>query len=297
MPVRYAVGMLALALVLLPQQARSQEGKVFRTLSNDALEGLLKRFKIEYKKQDAKLANIAIYDFKKKNLEVRLYNFQGKDLMLDALFDPMPLPKVNQWNVIAKFSRAVLNKDEKGPFTAVESNLNFAGGVTEETVREFLTTFDDELEKFSRFAASGPDAKVAVKEEKVFKEASSELVEKILDELDFKFKKAELPKGQGFSYEYTAKGATMVLTNWGKDVMVASRFKKVPLETVNKYNLDRKFIRAGVGKNSKGEFTSLEANLDCTGGISEGILRHFIAVFEGEVRDFAAFLKMKPGES
>ena len=79
----------------------------------------------------------------------------------------------------------------------------------------------------------------------------------------------------------------------GTDLMIDAQFKKLPLETLNDYNLKRKFIRA-VAYDIRGtEFTSLETNLDCVGGISDSILRYFIRAFADEVREFTAFSQGK----
>jgi hypothetical protein len=288
---RYATGLLALAFAVCPQAARAQSDKVFRTLTTDKLETLLKDAGIDFKKTAAKNEGVFFYDYKKNNYDVRLHYYHGKDLMLDAIFAALPLEKVNLWNRGAKFSRVVLDKDSKGDFSVIEWNLNFAGGVTDDTVREFMNSFDEELKKYAQFVAGEPGAKDEPKVEKIFNQVAGDVLEKILDDLNLKYNKTALPKDAGFGYEYDSKGMKMILTNYGKDIMLQAHFKKIPLDKVNKYNLDRKFIRAVAYKNPRGEHTSLESNLDCVGGVSESILRHFITVFEGEVRDFTKYVE------
>ena len=73
--------------------------------------------------------------------------------------------------------------------------------------------------------------------------------------------------------------------------MLEARFAKIPLDKVNQYNLDRKFIRAVAYNTKKGEYTRLEVNLSFAGGVTESILRNFISVFEEDVEAFAAYVR------
>ena len=84
------------------------------------------------------------------------------------------------------------------------------------------------------------------------------------------------------------------LTNFGgTDLMIDAQFKNLALETVNDYNLKRKFIRA-VAYDIRGtEFTSLETNLDCAGGVSDSIVRYFIRAFSDEVKQFTNYVQGK----
>lgn len=285
---------LTLAAVLLAGTARAQDQKIIRSLSAEQLEAMLKTFNIEYKKVKSKVEGNFLYDYKKNNYNLRVYLFKGKDLMVDAELNAAALEKINDWNINAKFSRASLHKDDKGSFSVLEWNLDLVGGVTEETVRHFLNTFDDEVRAFSDFLdkKGGAVAKnVEPKEEKTYKEVSSELVEKVLKDAGLDFKKTEMTDNPGqFIYELTGKDQKLRLHNWGKDLMIDARFKKIGLEKVNKWNTQRNFVRAVDYKVKNQEFTALEANLDCAGGVSEGILRYFVTVFDEEVRAFAKFI-------
>ena len=86
-------------------------------------------------------------------------------------------------------------------------------------------------------------------------------MEKMLDDLKIKYTKSPLTNGS-VAYQYQVGSANVVLTNWGKDLMLEAKFPKISLEKVNQYNVNRKFIRTVSYNNKKGEFTTLEANLN-----------------------------------
>jgi hypothetical protein len=283
---------LAGALVLvLSGLAHGQEGKVYSALTPEQLEDTLKDSKVEFKKLADKKPNTFFYDYRAKNFNLRLYYQDGKQLVVDSLFSGLPLEKVNEWNLGGKFSRAGLGKDEKkDSYTVVETHLNLKGGVTERAIQAFLNGFVEELDQFDAFLRTALPRKDAPKEEKSFKEVSDELVERILDDLKIKYRKVPLANGR-ISYHYESKGTKIRLTNWGKDMMLEAKLAKLPLDKVNQYNLDRKFVRAVSYSNKKGEYTSLEINLSFAGGLTESILRNFISVFEEDVDAFAEYLR------
>jgi hypothetical protein len=127
------------------------------------------------------------------------------------------------------------------------------------------------------------------KKENTFKEVPAEKLEKILEDMKIKYAKAPLANGT-FAYHYQAGNTKVILTNWGKDMMLEAKFASIPLEKVNQYNLDRKFIRTVSYNNKSGQFTTLEANMNFQGGVSDSILRNFISVFEEDVNEFAQYV-------
>ena len=64
-----------------------------------------------------------------------------------------------------------------------------------------------------------------------------------------------------------------------------------PLAKLNQWNLKRHYVRAVLYDNNGKPYVALESNLDCLGGVSESIIRHFITIFDNDVRDFDAHLK------
>ncbi len=286
MPCRHLF-LAPLVLVLASVPGRAQE-KVLRELSKEQTEEILQKLKITYKKVPSKRDDVVFYDFEREGHPVRLYWYGGKDLMLDVVFPRIPLEQLNAWNVRAKFSRACLHKEEKGEFAALESNLDLLGGVTEGTVRQFLTTFDEEVKQFAKFVNAGS------LDEPTYKLVTAEKLEAILKELKLEFKKTQVKtpgaKGSAVAYDFESNGQKLRLVNFGgEDLMIDAHFKKLPLEDVNQYNVNRPFIRCVAYKVDGKEYTSLEANLDCVGGVSDSILRHFLRTFDEEVKEFSKY--------
>jgi hypothetical protein len=276
---------------VLSGTAQAQTDKVFRELTPEQLESTLKNAKVEFKKLADKKPNTFFYDYRAKNLNLRLYYLDGKQLLVDTLFGNLPLEKVNEWNLGGKYSRAGLGKDDKGePYTVVEARLNLKGGVTEAALAEFLRAFVEEAEQFDTYLRAALPRKDNPKEEKALTQLPADLVEKILGDLKIKFTKTALTGGNA-AYHYEAKDAKIVLTNWGKDVMLEAKFAKLPLEKVNQYNLDRKFVRAVAYSTKKGDYTNLEMNLNMAPGVTESIVRNFISVFEEDIEAFAAYIR------
>lgn len=88
---------------------QDDDNKVYRNVTADKLESILKDLKITFQKIKGKDEGILFYDFERNNFKIRLHNYHGKDLWIDAHFtDKLKLDEINRWNIQAKFSRAVL---------------------------------------------------------------------------------------------------------------------------------------------------------------------------------------------
>ncbi|HYV35152.1 MAG TPA: hypothetical protein VE988_05575, partial [Gemmataceae bacterium] len=109
--------LVAAATVLcLPAVAPAQQ--VFKEITNPRLEDLLKAMNISYSKgSDGKTTTW--YDYTSKTYKIRLWSYNGKDLMLDVILPKVGWEEVNKWNGNAKFSRARLDNNN----TVLESNL------------------------------------------------------------------------------------------------------------------------------------------------------------------------------
>lgn len=277
---------LCLAALLAPSSAWVQESPVFKELSTERTEALLTRHGVkDFRKTPSPKGKGEIwYDFKQGGFSLRLYWFQGKDLMLDCIFDAIPLETVNLWNSRAKFSRCNLQKGEKGAFTALESNLDLLGGVTEGTVLHFLDNFQEELRNFQTFLIE----RTPVPEEVVFEKVSEKDLDGLLENLKIEFEKKTV--GEAVVYLFGRRGHRVQLTSLGgADLVLSASFPPLTLEKVNRYNHDRKFIRVANVAVGEQEVTSLQANLDCTGGVTPSIVRHFLLVFGDEVEAFARY--------
>ncbi len=274
------------ALLLVAVPVRAQDDKVTKLFSTEQTEGLLQSLKIDFKKTPAKKEGIFYYDFQRGGHTVRLYWYGGKDLMLDVVFPKMPLDQINTWNVRAKFSRACLHKDDKGEFTALEANLDILGGATEGTVRQFFSVFDEEVKAFAKFVGG------SAADESIYKKVAVDKLESILKGLNIEFKKLEVKGAVGFEFE-SNKHKLQLFNFGGDDLMIDAHFKKLPRADVNQYNLNRKFIRCVAYNINGNEYTALEANLDCLGGVSDSIIRNFIRAFDDEVKEFSKYVQGK----
>jgi hypothetical protein len=137
-----------------PASGQDADKKIYRNVTSERLEAVLDELGVKYAKLPGKSEGIHSYDFERNKFKVRLYNYHGKDLWIDAFFsDPLALEEVNQWNSRAKFSRAVLIKANEKPAVSLESQLDCMGGVSDGIVRQFVRRFDGEISQFVKFLA------------------------------------------------------------------------------------------------------------------------------------------------
>lgn len=134
--------------------ARAQdEKKIVHNVTNDRIEAILKELGADFKKSAGKAEGISFYDFERNNYKIRLHNYDGKDLWIDAFFsDAMTPEEINAWNARAKFSRAVQLKGDKQA-VSLEAQLDCMGGVNDAIVRQFIRRFDGEVVQFVKFIA------------------------------------------------------------------------------------------------------------------------------------------------
>jgi Putative bacterial sensory transduction regulator len=289
-----------LVLLLSPVAgwAQADKDKVYRKVPAKLLEGILDDLNIRFKKTASSAAGSFMYEYERNSYKIRLTNFGGRTLMLDAGFAVVALDKINEWNVRARFCRGVVYPGGGKPYTSLENDLDCEGGVTAGTLKQFIRSFDKQVKAFALFVgAGGPGPAVGgpavgtSQLETVYRTVSSELVEKVLKGLDIASKKITLNDGASFAYEFDRNNFRIRLLNFGsRDLMLTSEFRKATLEEANNYNLRRKFIRAVVYRDGGREYTALEANLDGEGGVTENMLRNFITTYTLDVRDFDKFL-------
>jgi len=125
---------------------------VYRNISSEKLEAILKDMDVTYEKAAGKKDGIFSYDFERKETKVRLYNYGGEDLWIESDFtEKATLELVNRWNMRAKFSRAVLVKEDAGATISLEAQIDCNLGVTEGMIRQFVRRFDDEIQVFAKF--------------------------------------------------------------------------------------------------------------------------------------------------
>jgi hypothetical protein len=284
-----------LGLSLLVPAARGGDDKdtVHRKVSAEVLEDTLGSLKIAYRKAVSEDGPV-VYDYERSGYKIRLSNFGGTDLMLAAAFDPVAVDKINAWNIQAKFSRGVLYAGAK-PYAAIESNLDCVGGVTAGAIKQFIRRFDSEVTNFDKFLGerrSASDAgPAAPRKDKVYPDASRELIEKVLRGLKIEYRKTAANNGAGFTYDFERHNFPVRLIDFGgKDLMLSAEFPKASLQQINDFNLKRNFIRAVLYNEGNRTFTALERNLDAEGGVTEDILRNFISRYDGDLQEFQRYL-------
>jgi hypothetical protein len=142
---------LTTVVLALPGRTQEKKESVPRGASSEVLEKVLGELKIQYQKTAGKSTKTYFYNYDRNNYKIRLGNHGGEALWLAAAFPKASLQQINQWNVRAKFSRAVLSREGERETALVEAQLDCRGGVTAGIVRQFLERFDSEVREFDRF--------------------------------------------------------------------------------------------------------------------------------------------------
>ena len=119
-------------------------------VGNDNIENVLKSEGIDFKKK-ANPAGIMMFDFEVSGHNLRLYNFGGKDLMIDTHFRKITLEQANRYNLNRKFVRVVNYKGKDVEYTALECNLDCEAGVTEGMIRHWILSFGEDARHFADF--------------------------------------------------------------------------------------------------------------------------------------------------
>jgi hypothetical protein len=124
---------------------------ILAEVTDEKLENLLKTMAINYQKK-ANSAGVMMYDFELGGHKLRMYNFGGKDLMIDAHFKKISLDDANRYNLNRKFVRVVNYRGKDVEYTALECNLDCEAGVTEGILRNWITSFGSDARHFSEYA-------------------------------------------------------------------------------------------------------------------------------------------------
>lgn len=146
------IALVSAALVSRTDVAgQEKKNRVMPKVTAEALEGVLKSLELMYKKETEK-DKVDAYTFQRGDTKIRLVNYGGEDLWIEAVFDKkITLPQANQWNTEAKYTRCVLLEND-GKFTAsFEMQLDCSRGVTDGMMRQFLIRFGGELKEFQKF--------------------------------------------------------------------------------------------------------------------------------------------------
>jgi hypothetical protein len=123
---------------------------IVANVTNDKLENILKTQGIKYQVKRNQ-SGIDMFDFELNGHKLRMYNFSGKDLMIDAHFRKITYEEANRYNLNRKFVRVVNYKGKDAEYTALEANLDCEAGVTEGMIRNFIVSFGDDARHFAEF--------------------------------------------------------------------------------------------------------------------------------------------------
>lgn len=126
----------------------------------------------------------------------------------------------------------------------------------------------------------------------VYKDVSAEKLEKILQSLGIEFKKDKGKRAGVVYYDFRKGDRPVRLHNYnGKDLWLDTIYDdKLTLALVNGWNVRAKFSRAVQLKNGEKTTVSLESQIDCTGGVTDAILRQFVRRFDNEIRQFEKYI-------
>jgi Putative bacterial sensory transduction regulator len=144
-------GCLLILAATAPAGAQNKE-KVYRNLTTAQLETILNDMSIRFtKSQPPKPANDYDYDFERNNYKIKLTLSDGRRVWISAFFPKTALEKINQWNINAKFTRAVLDRVNDREYAIVEYQLDVRGGVTDNMLKQFIKRFDNDVAAFDQF--------------------------------------------------------------------------------------------------------------------------------------------------
>src|SRR5579872_3279156 len=112
-------------------------------VSNAQMRSILQAMGFEFTEKQTDQSYIFVFQL--SGFKTTLLN-QGKDMQLYSGFtDKTTLNKINQWNQSYRYCRAYVNDQGGG---SIEDDLSFAGGVTKETIEEFIKQYRGTLTSF-----------------------------------------------------------------------------------------------------------------------------------------------------
>jgi hypothetical protein len=131
--------------------ANSLDDVILAAVTDAKIENILKTLGLNYQKK-TNSAGIVLFDFEVNQFKLRMYNFGGKDLMMDVHFRKIPLEGVNGYNLKKKFIRVVNYKSKETEYTALETNFDCEAGVSEGMIRHWIMSFGEDVGNFSDYA-------------------------------------------------------------------------------------------------------------------------------------------------
>lgn len=134
----------------------------------------------------------------------------------------------------------------------------------------------------------------AADKQKVYRNVASEQLEGILKEMDISFKRSTGKSDSIVYLDFEKSKIKFRLHNYnGNDLWIDAVYPGTSLEQVNRWNRKTLSSRAVLFSGDKQTSTYLECQLDCQGGVTDGMIRRFIQRFELDAAAFAKFLGKK----
>ncbi len=125
-----------------------------------------------------------------------------------------------------------------------------------------------------------------------YRQVPNEAIEKVLQGLELKYQKDER-KDKAASvmfFDFTRGDLSYRLYNYGNDLWIETVFdKKMTPEDVNRWNAQAKFTRLVLIEQKEKTSLSLEAQLDCAGGVTDTVIRQYLNRFDEESKKFTKF--------
>lgn len=144
------------------------------------------------------------------------------------------------------------------------------------------------------FAVALLFAREAHSQNKVARSVTNEMLEKALQGLDVKFKKGERKDKDIVTtyYDFNRGDMSVRLFNYNSDLWLETTLeKKMELDQINRWNAQAKFSRLVLIESKDKATLSLEAQLDCLGGVTDASIRQFVNRFDEETKKFVKFVK------
>jgi len=129
---------------------------------------------------------------------------------------------------------------------------------------------------------------------KVYRTVTNEGIEKILQSIEVKYQKEERKNKDAviMLFDFKRGDQSFRLFNYQSDLWIECTVeRKVKPEDVNRWNADAKFSRLVVIEEKGKTILSLESQLDCAGGVTDAMIKHYVNRFEDEAKKFAKFIK------
>jgi hypothetical protein len=134
----------------------------------------------------------------------------------------------------------------------------------------------------------------AFSQSKVYRTVGNDAIEKILQSLELKYQKGERKDKDSTTmyFDFTRGGQPFRMYNYGSDLWIECTFeKKLNAEDINRWNSEAKFSRLILIEQKDKTILSLEAQLDCLGGVTDAVIKQYINRFDEEAKKFAKFAK------